>query len=218
MTMQPESIPAGMGQCEVTGQIVPEDDLVTLHGQRVCAEGKAILLERLRSGEAMPGETMKPTVLRRFSCIFVDGLIIGVPTAIATALVSQQRTQGQQQAFFMIGVVTILSTAVAVLYFGAMHASRGQTLGKMAGKLKVVNDADNSPISPSTAYTRALLYSGPSFVTGAAYFTATPVFMSIASLVVGVYGITNVVLALVDRDRQRALHDRVCGTRVIDLT
>jgi len=50
------SAPPGMGRCEVTGQVVPEDELVLIHGQRVCAEGKAILLERLKAGEAMPGE------------------------------------------------------------------------------------------------------------------------------------------------------------------
>ena len=33
--------------------------------------------------------------------------------------------------------------------------------------------------------------------------------------VCGAYGIVNIIMALVDRDKQRALHDRLAGTRVI---
>jgi hypothetical protein len=58
MTTDP-MIPPGMGRCEVTGKLVPEDELVELNGQRVCAEGKAILLERLTSGESA-GENDAP--------------------------------------------------------------------------------------------------------------------------------------------------------------
>lgn len=46
--------------CEVTGKIVPEDELVRFKGKHVCMEGKQILLDRIMRGEenASPaGET-----------------------------------------------------------------------------------------------------------------------------------------------------------------
>ena len=203
----------GMAQCSVTGKWVPEDEIVTLHGQRVCAEGKAILLERLRSGEAMPGELEKPTILRRFGSIFLDGLIIGIPTAIASAVV----TGGRQDAFIPTGIVTLLSGVVYIVYFGAMHAASGQTLGKKAGKIKVVRDADGGAIDSSMAYIRAIAYAGPNVITGLAYFTQSPGLILVISVVVGLYGLADVIMALVDRARQRSLHDRIAGTRVVDV-
>ncbi|MHB1767122.1 MAG: hypothetical protein ACYCUV_04630 [Phycisphaerae bacterium] len=54
----------GMGRCSVTGKWVPEDALVTFQGQLVCAEGKQILLDRLRIGEdaQSPGITRSSLV------------------------------------------------------------------------------------------------------------------------------------------------------------
>lgn len=204
----------GMGLCSVTGKYVPEDELVTIQGQRVCAEGKAILLDRLKAGEGMPGELEKPTVMRRFGGIFVDGLIIGVPTAIASAMAV--RGKAQDEALVTLGVITMLSTTVYVVYFGALHASRGQSLGKMAAKTHVVNNADGGKISTGTAYVRALAYAGPSYLTAVAYFASNASLLSIVNVVVGVYGLANVLFALFDRNRQRALHDRIAGTRVVD--
>src|SRR5437588_156440 len=124
MTM--DSAPqVAMGQCAVTGKFVPEDELVTINGQRVCAEGKVILLDRLKSGESMPGELERPTVLRRFGCMFVDGIIFAVIGAIMGSVlgVSVSGTRPNQGG---IGIVMMLIIyAVQFLYFGFMHGSRG---------------------------------------------------------------------------------------------
>ena len=211
MTMHNAQPPAGMAQCSVTGKFVPEDELVTIQGQRVCAEGKAILLDRLRSGEAMPGELEKPTVLRRFGAIFLDGLIFTIPFAILGAILGASGNL----AILESGVLTLASTAASVLYLGALHARDGQTLGKKAAKLRVVNNSDGSAITTGTAFSRALLYAGPSFVSGFMEMTRNEGAILIAAALVGVWGIANVLFALFDRDRQRALHDRIVGTRVI---
>ncbi len=140
--------------------MVPEDELVTFQGQRVCAEGKAILLERLQAGEGLPGEFKRPTVLRRFGCIFLDGLIVVLPLAILTGIVAG--TSGSMQ---IGGAISLLAVCVEIVYFGQMHASGGQTVGKKAGKLKVVN-LDGSAISTKTAYVRAVAYIGPGDLDG----------------------------------------------------
>lgn len=199
-----------LGQCSITGKMVPEDELVTIQGHRVCAEGKAILLERLKSGEALPGEREKPTVLRRFGCILLDGLIIGVPFAIINAIVGNG-----PGSYVVVGLVALVSTTVQIVYFGQMHGSGGQTLGKKAGKLVVVN-LDGTPVTPGTAYTRALAYAGPGYLSGVAALAGIPVLVAVAGLIVGVWGLCNTLFALFDRNMQRALHDRIAGTRVVE--
>ncbi len=149
-----------MGQCAVTGSIVPEDELVTIQGQRVCAEGKAILLEHLRAGVALPGELERPTVLRRFGCIFVDGIIMGVAGAIIGGVAGGAMGVGGTRVggIAFVATISLLTNTFTLLYFALMHGSRGQTVGKMAGKLVVVN-LDGSPIGMRTAFARALAYS-----------------------------------------------------------
>jgi uncharacterized RDD family membrane protein YckC len=212
MSMQGNPASPALAQCSVTGKMVPEDELVTIQGHRVCAEGKAILLERLKSGEALPGESEKPTVLRRFGCIFLDGLIIGVPLAIINAVIARG---GASPA--TLGLISLVGNTVNVIYFGQLHGSRGQSVGKMAGKLKVVNNLDGSPITLQTAYVRALAYVGPSYLSGLALVLGNGALIGVASIAVGAYGIINVLMALFDKNRQRALHDRIAGTRVIDI-
>lgn len=76
-------------------------------------------------------------------------------------------------------------------YFGAFTAACGQTIGKMAMRIRVV--ADDGTLDPGRAARRTLV--------------------SVVSLLaVG----TGFIPALVDPDR-RALHDRVAGTRVVSL-
>jgi uncharacterized RDD family membrane protein YckC len=197
--------------------MVPEDEIVVIQGHRVCAEGKAILLERLRSGETMPGELEKPTVLRRFGCMFLDGLIIGIPVAIITGVASAGSAAAgaaNSGGAVVIGVVSFIGVALQIVYFGQMHGARGQTVGKIAGKLVVVNE-DGSRISMPTAYLRSLAFKGPSLLSGIAIISGALVFVSVASLIAGLWGLIDIILALVDREGQRSLHDRIAGTRVV---
>ena len=216
MTVEDIPLSPRMGQCSITGKLVPEDELVTIQGHIVCAEGKAILLERLKSGEMLPGEVETPTFWRRFGCMFIDGLIVGVPTAIATNVIGGAPAPGTfvPAGYVAVGVVSLVAVVLEIVYFGQMHGVRGQTVGKMAGKLFVVN-LDGSPVSLKTAYVRAVAYIGPSILSGLAYFTGNLTVVVIAGVVAGAYWLTNVLFALCDRNMQRALHDRIAGTRVI---
>lgn len=207
-----------MGQCAVTGKIVPEDELVMIQGQRVCAEGKAILLERLKAGESLPGEGERPTVLRRFGCIFVDGLIMGGASSLiglATGVSVGFNTRNGSADPLTAGVITLIAQSFTIVYFGLLHGSRGQSLGKMAGKLVVVKQ-DGSPIDMGTAFIRALAYGGPGYANGVALLTGNVAFVGMAGIIVGAYGLIDLLCALFDRSQQRALHDRIAGTRVIN--
>ncbi|MFO7898494.1 MAG: RDD family protein [Planctomycetota bacterium] len=212
---QPELV-----RCEVTGKMVPADEIVEIHGRQVCAEGKAILLERLKSGEALPGELRRPTVLRRFVCILLDVIILGtIGLAVAFVLGTSAMWMGPGDAAspVRLGLANLVVLAITVVYFGYMHGALGQTLGKMAGRIKVVN-MDGSDIAMGRGFVRALWYAGPDLITpflllagiGAAIVTG----MGYLSFV---YTLVDVILALVDTDKQRSLHDRLSGTRVIQL-
>ena len=217
MTTEYAPLPPGMGQCSVTGAIVPEDELVTIQGQRVCAEGKAILLDRLRAGETLPGEVEKPTVLRRFGAILLDSIILSLTCAAIGAVIGaiNYKTIGQPNNP-LFGVISLIAFVITTAYFTLLHGTRGQTVGKMAAGLRVVNNTDNSPISMQTALLRAFYYTGPNLVSSVVLFSMNATLINVATVVVWLYGLVNLICALVDSDRQRSLHDRLAGTRVIE--
>jgi uncharacterized RDD family membrane protein YckC len=209
-----------MGTCSITGKVVPEDELVTIQGQRVCAEGKAILLARLKAGDALPGEQERPTALRRFGCMFVDGLVIGVPFVILIVVVTMIGVGAgaspavRSTAALYVSVVSILAAGIQIVYFGQMHGRRGQSVGKMAGNIVVVN-LDGSPISMSTGYVRAIAYIGPNLLSGLAIVTSIAPLIGITSLLARLWFLADAIVALADRNQQRSLHDRIAGTRVV---
>ena len=112
------------------------------------------------------------------------------------------------------GIIAAATLAITLVYFGTMHGARGQTLGKMAGKLKVVN-LDGTPITMSKGYLRAVCYSGPDVLHPIPLLIGFQAGYSIIAVVGGIYALVNIIMALADRNMQRALHDRLAGTRVI---
>jgi hypothetical protein len=128
--IDPDSAPEReLVQCDVTGKWVSPDDTVEFQGFRVCAEGKEILLDRLRSGESIaPGlwsgsDVWQPTridasdIINRAWQIYRDHMGI----CIAVVVVCRVVTQGsgiivQMIAHFMnlAGVDRFTSLAVII--------------------------------------------------------------------------------------------------------
>lgn len=217
----------GTAQCEITGKWFPEDELVIIQGKRVCAEGKAELLDRLRSGEAMPGELECPTVLRRFGCMFVDNLLLGLFGFVVGFVfgVGAVGTFGAAPAAGMGGgmmlLQVILQVVIPMAYYVGFHGKTGQTPGKKTGKVKVVK-LDGSDINYNIAFWRLLWYLGPGMVIGMISIGAVNstsgsylALVGVLAVVNGVYFVANVLVAAFDRSKQRAIHDRLAGTRVI---
>ncbi|NOX57530.1 MAG: RDD family protein [Planctomycetes bacterium] len=216
----------GTAQCEITGKWVPEDELITLHGKRVCAEGKAELLDRLKGGETLPGEMESPTVMQRFSCMFVDnilmtvfGFLMGVLFGTGFGFMAGATAMSTSMALLQL----VAGSAVPLAYYTGLHGRWGQTAGKRSGKLKVVR-LDGSDISYYTAFVRFLWFQGPAIVAGIVSVFAVMASSDSMLAAVGILGfvsviyhLINVLVALRDRDRQRAIHDRMSGTRVIRL-
>ncbi len=210
----------GMGRCSVTGKAYPEDELVTFQGQLVSAEGKQILLDRLQTGADTSNEMARPSVLRRFGCIFLDGIVLSLASFIVPLLFLIPFTAPATDPAYTGRriVVDLLLLVVALLYFGLLHGWHGQSVGKMAGKLRVIN-MDGTAISQSTAFARAVAYTAGNIMltiaTIIAVLTHNLIIIEVGLCASGGWFLADVIFALTDARTQRSLHDRICATRVI---
>jgi len=81
---------------------------------------------------------------RRVAAALLDGLILSVPTAIIGAAAGANQFNAGVSYGYSPGVsalVNLLNTAIGVAYYAGLEGTRGQTLGKMALGIKVI-DAD----------------------------------------------------------------------------
>lgn len=219
---------AELVQCEVTGQWVAEGELITFQGRRVCAQGKAELLERLRCGQSLPGELERPSVLRRFASMFLDNILIGVVTIVVSLILTggsffAASVQGASAMGIGFALAQLVNLGISITYYTLMHGSRGQTVGKMAGRIKVVN-ADGTPITMQTAFLRIIYlyiatFIASLFLSAAALTQSDQLLMAsnVINGIGGVYVLVGVVMAILDRDQQRTIHDRLAKTRVIQI-
>ncbi len=214
----------GMAQCSITKKWFPEDEVVTFQGQLVSAEGKQILLDRLRTGAGEPGALASPGVFRRFVCISVDWLIILLVwvvlsvTAIKWVIVALHLGLRSHLAlFFGYSLLAIVS----LLYFSILHGGMGKSIGKVLGHLRVVN-LDGSRASWKTSFLRSKLYPGTIVIIAACGLLPSSVgegsfeaALGLAAVAFMIWVLADALVALFDTRMQRSLHDRICGTRVI---
>ncbi len=212
----------GMAQCSITQKWFPEDELVAFQGQLVSAEGKHILLDRLRTGVDAPDALVRPGAGARFWCIFLDMLLLGAFSMICRIAVGmhvwEPRRYNRLQHQALGVVVMTVGLCSYVLYFGLLHGWKGKTFGKMAGHLKVIN-LGGTPISKSKAFARAAVFQfGPILLLIAAFLgvlTGHKSLFNLGIFVSWVWLLLDGLVALADTRMQRSLHDRICGTRVI---
>jgi uncharacterized RDD family membrane protein YckC len=159
----------------------------------------------------------RPTVLCRFGCILLDGLILAVPVLTTQYIAGMLHFPPRADpgvSLTMQAVVSAWTVALGLVYFGTLHGALGKTLGKMAGNIKVVN-LDGTPITMSKAYLRALCYTGPSCLSPAVILLGSQLCVMLLGYVGGAYTVVSIIMAVADRNMQRTLHDRLAGTRVI---
>ena len=143
----------GIRRCARCGAPFCSNCLVDISGKPYCATCKTEQILDVRSGVER-GVLDLASIGRRFGASFVDGLLMWIPIAIMIAVVgfasaTSARVNGVWNFWFLV------PTLVAVSYQALMLAARGQTLGKMALKVKVVN-ADGSPITTGQAWGREI--------------------------------------------------------------
>jgi uncharacterized RDD family membrane protein YckC len=143
----------------------------------------------------------------RFGARFIDGLIFTVPILIVAAVVIPNLTRSQAQgggvsnplieAFGLVGFL-LVSFVAGGAYEILMLKYRSATLGKIACGLKVIR-SDGRSLGWGVCFGRFFMWNV--VTSGVPYLNM--ILMPVTAIVLGV-----------DREK-RALHDRVCDTRVI---
>jgi uncharacterized RDD family membrane protein YckC len=184
----------GLRYCSRCGQTFCPDCLVNIKGNSYCATCKAEQMLDLTSGVDQTALELAG-IGRRFGAIFLDGLILAVPIMILVgiiifATVNNKTNAGPPEAMFV--PIWLVAVFIYPVYEGLMLASRGQTLGKIAMKVKVVRP-DGTPISTGQAWGRAFM----------------------RQILASCLSIFNYLPAFFTKERT-CLHDLVANTRVVN--
>lgn len=185
------SAAAELVSCSQCLKVFPADEVMRFEDQAVCASCKPLFLQRLKEGAVLPGRLVYASFWERFAAKLLDGLIVGIPYMILFLLVFPGLATGGSES--PIGVTCLLQVFfyVGAAFYQAFFLHRfGATPGKMALKLKVVTP-DGGGISWGRGFGR--------------FF---------AELLSGIILYIGYIMAAFDEEK-RALHDRICDTRVI---
>jgi len=172
--------------CTQCGRLFPADETVTYEGKHVCAECKPLFFQKIKEGALVVGEVVYAGFWIRFAAKFVDGIIMNIVSKVFTLLVGAT-FQGNSQAAIIAMVIALVLNAGYIIYFTGKY---GATPGKMACKIQVIRP-DGSPMTYGRATGR--------------YFAEI---LSSLTLFIGY------IMVAFDEEK-RALHDRICDTRVV---
>jgi uncharacterized RDD family membrane protein YckC len=153
-----------LNSCSRCGKTYCPDCLVELKGNRFCAACKAEAVKDMQSGISGT-ELPLATVGRRFSAMFLDGLIqavVWVPLAIALGFFTvKAQGAGAAAEAGAVGVqilIQVLVFGIMLAYEGLFLQLKSATPGKMALGLRVVT-AEGNPVSPGQAWLRPFIRS-----------------------------------------------------------
>jgi uncharacterized RDD family membrane protein YckC len=186
---------AGGGECCECGRRFPLDEMLQYENSLVCAGCKPVFFQRVQEGAALPGTMRYAGFWIRFAAKFIDGIVIGAVNMLIslgfTFLAMRSISGGSAGMGLGLQVLAwfvqmFVQGSYTVYFLGKF----GATPGKMACKIKVVR-ADGSPISTGRALGRFFGEMLSGLILGIGY------------------------LMVAFDDEKRALHDRLCDTRVI---
>jgi uncharacterized RDD family membrane protein YckC len=144
----------------------------------------------------------------RFGAIFVDGLILGIPRAILTAVfVKNSNNSLYGTGHFVAGVIIIglIFTVIDIAYFAYLNGGeRGQTFGQMAFGIAVRDEATGGPIGAQRGALRILVLE-PGFILG---------FLPVLGILANLYTVVAALSPLWDT-RKQGFHDKAAHTFVI---
>jgi uncharacterized RDD family membrane protein YckC len=179
--------------CSECGQAYAEDDMIRLSDVWVCAGCKPIIVQKIKEGVTVSGVMEYAGFWLRFGAWFIDYIILGIGSMIIyLPLTIMGAFSLENPAVFVTFqiVSTIFNFALPAAYEIWFVGKYAATPGKMACKIKVVS-ADAEKIS----YARSVGRHFAKYISG---------------LILGI----GYIMAGFD-EQKRALHDRICDTRVI---
>lgn len=192
------------GFCSQCGRYFSTQDMVEYQGRWVCADCKTTFFQRIHEGAVAPvGYGQAVAISRyagfwiRFAAYLIDAVLLSIVNfaigfVFGTAMVGMSSSRhGDATGIMALQLVSnLIAIGVGVTYEALMLGKYGATLGKMACGVKVVR-ANGQPIGYGLAVGR--------------YFSKI---LSSCTLAIGF------IIAGFD-DQKRALHDHICGTRVV---
>ncbi len=187
--------------CSQCGRSFPKDQVVMFDNRVICAACKPLFVQRLKEGAGLPGQLRYAGFWIRAAAKIIDLLIWFVIVMVIGYFVGMLfrsvvgHTQNREALYgglFLIFLIQLLIRIIIVASYNTYFIGRfAATPGKMACRIKVV-----TPEGGRVSYPRAL---GRNF---AEWLSST------FTLTIGY------IMAGFDSEK-RALHDRVCSTRVV---
>lgn len=193
---EPSSDGQGTRYCTECGRPTPERELVAFGNRLVCATCKPAFVHQLRERGAPGAQYQYAGFWIRFAAKLIDGIILYIVIVPVMFLVLGTRAFDPQNpefgaAFFVLqGFVFLFQLSISALYDIWFVANYAATPGKMAIGKKVIV-ADGTRMTYGRAAARH-------FATYISHFTL---------------GIGFIIAAF--DSQKRALHDRICDTRVV---
>jgi uncharacterized RDD family membrane protein YckC len=186
---------AGTALCSECGMELSEDELIRLGDHLVCATCKPFFVQKLREGVNVGGEMVYAGFWIRVGARFIDGIILGIPQFALFFFgipLFALRSSGISTASYVLtyAIFEFISIGLSIAYPTYFVGKFGATPGKMACGLRVVR-----PDGEKVSYARAFGRVFGEFVSA--------VILCIGYLMVAFDG------------EKRALHDRICDTRVV---
>jgi uncharacterized RDD family membrane protein YckC len=192
----------GTEVCAVSGKRYPRREMINYEGKWISAEHRDTYFQRQREGVVQPGEFVYGNFWPRFCAKFIDGILLGVIGAIINVILGMLilgkanyfaglvAAAGTSKAFQYQVISNLIGVILGVSYGWFFISRFSATPGKMAMGLKIVRP-DGSQLSTGRIIGRHF-----------------------AEWLSGIILLIGYIMAASDPER-RALHDRICDTRVI---
>jgi len=179
--------------CSECGRAFAEDDMIRFADSWVCADCKPLFVQKLKEGVTLAGEMVYAGFWIRFGAWFIDYIILAIASAVIyiPLTITGVSSFEEPSAFVLVQLVsTILNFIIPAAYESWFVGKYAATPGKMACKLKVVMSEGGR-----VSFARAVGRHFAKYISG---------------LILGI----GYIMAGFD-EQKRALHDRICDTRVI---
>lgn len=178
--------------CFQCGRSLPRDQVLEFQGQALCGACKPLFVQRMREGVGTAGALDYAGFWIRFAAKFIDGIILTIIQWIIVFPLGMISGHAATASGFtmMMALQQLIGIVFPACYTTFFIGKFRATPGKMACRLQVV-----MPDGGHVSYMRAL---GRNFAE----------YISALILLIGY------IMAGFDNEK-RALHDRICSTRVV---
>jgi uncharacterized RDD family membrane protein YckC len=179
--------------CSECGQAFAEDDMIRFAESWVCASCKPFFVQKIKEGVTLAGEMEYAGFWIRVGAWFIDYIIMAIASAIIYVPLTFMGVSSfdKPAALAIIQLISMfLNFIIPAVYESWFVGKFAATPGKMACKLKVVMSEGDR-----VSFARAIGRHFAKYISG---------------LILGI----GYIMAGFD-EQKRALHDRICDTRVI---